>query len=220
MPCGRMKAAGISLPLSDTLACLLPHPIPPALPQLEVVPGVMMPTVGYGTAGLAELTADAVFTAIRIGYRLVDSAQVGVCHLCLRCAHSRPHRQRTARRLVCAIFVKSILPQVGVQTWQPGMGACWYTELSAPAAGWWTALRWCTSDRVVLCRLHGDCSWLQAQCMPLPCFAELVWPPAEARAAVFPPCSTAGVRVVSGGSGGVGLARQVGKPVAAIGCWC
>ena len=43
---------------------------------MEVVPGVLMPTVGYGTAGLVELTADAVFTAIRTGYRLVDSAQV------------------------------------------------------------------------------------------------------------------------------------------------
>lgn len=57
----------------------LPHPTPPLpCPQVEVVPGVTMPTVGYGTAGLAELTADAVFTAIRTGYRLVDSAQVGV----------------------------------------------------------------------------------------------------------------------------------------------
>lgn len=46
--------------------------------QVEVVPGVLMPTVGYGTAGLVELTADAVFTAIRTGYRLVDSAQVGM----------------------------------------------------------------------------------------------------------------------------------------------
>ncbi|PRW20855.1 glyoxal reductase [Chlorella sorokiniana] len=45
------------------------------LQQVEVAPGVLMPTVGYGTAGLVELTADAVFTAIRIGYRLVDSAE-------------------------------------------------------------------------------------------------------------------------------------------------
>lgn len=51
-------------------------------PQLEVAPGVLMPTVGYGTAGLAELTADAVFTAIRTGYRLVDSAQVREQYCC------------------------------------------------------------------------------------------------------------------------------------------
>jgi diketogulonate reductase-like aldo/keto reductase len=44
--------------------------------QAELVPGVLMPTVGYGTAGLGDLTADAVFTAIRVGYRLVDSAGV------------------------------------------------------------------------------------------------------------------------------------------------
>ena len=37
---------------------------------------VTMPLVGYGTAGLGDLTADAVFTAIRTGYRLVDSANV------------------------------------------------------------------------------------------------------------------------------------------------
>ncbi|KAL4856245.1 9',11'-endoperoxide prostaglandin H2 reductase [Chlorella vulgaris] len=40
----------------------------------QLTPGVMMPMVGYGTAGLTDLTADAVFTAIRVGYRLVDSA--------------------------------------------------------------------------------------------------------------------------------------------------
>ncbi|KAL4451545.1 hypothetical protein ABPG75_007207 [Micractinium tetrahymenae] len=42
--------------------------------QVELMPGVMMPMVGYGTAGLTDLTADAVFTAIRVGYRLIDSA--------------------------------------------------------------------------------------------------------------------------------------------------
>lgn len=47
-----------------------------ALAQVELMPGVMMPMVGYGTAGLTDLTADAVFTAIRVGYRLVDSAGV------------------------------------------------------------------------------------------------------------------------------------------------
>lgn len=45
--------------------------------QAQLNPGVMMPMVGYGTAGLTDLTADAVFTAIRVGYRLVDSAGVG-----------------------------------------------------------------------------------------------------------------------------------------------
>ena len=44
--------------------------------QAQLLPNVSMPTVGYGTAGLGELTADAVFTAIRVGYRLVDSASV------------------------------------------------------------------------------------------------------------------------------------------------
>lgn len=50
--------------------------------QVEIAPNVLMPTVGYGTAGLVQLTADAVFTAIRTGYRLVDSAQVGRGRCC------------------------------------------------------------------------------------------------------------------------------------------
>lgn len=36
-----------------------------------------MPTVGYGTAGLGDFTVDGVYAAIRAGYRLIDSAEVG-----------------------------------------------------------------------------------------------------------------------------------------------
>ena len=34
-----------------------------------------MPTVGFGTAGLAGDTAQAVMTALKVGYKLIDTAQ-------------------------------------------------------------------------------------------------------------------------------------------------
>ena len=37
--------------------------------------GVMMPTVGFGTAGLGDQTAAAVKAALLAGYRHLDSAQ-------------------------------------------------------------------------------------------------------------------------------------------------
>ena len=72
----------LSFPSHSLLSCpshSLPEPLPPLCTpalQVELVRGVVMPMVGYGTAGLTDLTADAVFTAIRVGYRLVDSAGV------------------------------------------------------------------------------------------------------------------------------------------------
>ena len=39
--------------------------------------GVMMPTVGFGTAGLGDGTLMAVSNALKAGYRHFDSAQVG-----------------------------------------------------------------------------------------------------------------------------------------------
>ncbi len=39
--------------------------------------GVMMPTIGFGTAGLGERTEAAVAAAVKAGYRHFDSAQVG-----------------------------------------------------------------------------------------------------------------------------------------------
>ncbi|KAL6769178.1 hypothetical protein ACKKBF_B17780 [Auxenochlorella protothecoides x Auxenochlorella symbiontica] len=43
--------------------------------QVEIAPGVWMPTVGFGTAGLGDATAEAVASALANGYRLLDSAQ-------------------------------------------------------------------------------------------------------------------------------------------------
>lgn len=40
--------------------------------------GVLMPAVGYGTAGLGEGTGQAVEMALRAGYTHLDSVQVGV----------------------------------------------------------------------------------------------------------------------------------------------
>lgn len=37
-----------------------------------------MPRIGFGTAGLGESTAETVATALRTGYRLIDSAQVSL----------------------------------------------------------------------------------------------------------------------------------------------
>eukprot|EP00887_Chlorella_sp_A99_P007825 scaffold20.g7825.t1 len=41
----------------------------------QIAPGVWMPTVGFGTAGLGDYTRDVVVAAIRAGYRGVDSAE-------------------------------------------------------------------------------------------------------------------------------------------------
>ncbi|KDD74519.1 aldo/keto reductase, partial [Helicosporidium sp. ATCC 50920] len=48
------------------------HAIPRSLPIAE---GVWMPTIGFGTAALGDRTADAVESALKAGYRLLDSAQ-------------------------------------------------------------------------------------------------------------------------------------------------
>ncbi len=46
--------------------------------QIEISPGVWMPTIGFGTAGLGDSTKQAVTWALQAGYKLIDSAQVGL----------------------------------------------------------------------------------------------------------------------------------------------
>lgn len=45
--------------------------------QVRLNNGVLMPTVGYGCAGLGESAGDTVQWALEAGYRHLDSAQVG-----------------------------------------------------------------------------------------------------------------------------------------------
>lgn len=47
--------------------------------QVEIAPGVMMPTLGFGTAGLQENTVQVVKWALEAGYTLLDTAQVRLC---------------------------------------------------------------------------------------------------------------------------------------------
>ena len=44
--------------------------------QVQLNNGRLMPTVGFGTAGLGDDTSQAVQGALETGYRLFDSAQV------------------------------------------------------------------------------------------------------------------------------------------------
>lgn len=44
--------------------------------QVVLNNGVVMPLVGFGTAGLGQATKEAVMLALASGYRLLDSAQV------------------------------------------------------------------------------------------------------------------------------------------------
>jgi hypothetical protein len=44
--------------------------------QVMLNNGVMMPVIGYGTAGLADGAANSVVAALHAGYRHIDSAQV------------------------------------------------------------------------------------------------------------------------------------------------
>lgn len=41
--------------------------------------GMLMPRIGFGTAGLGELTSQAVHDALLAGYTLFDTAQVTHC---------------------------------------------------------------------------------------------------------------------------------------------
>jgi hypothetical protein len=43
--------------------------------QVQLKPGVIMPVIGLGTAGIGGNTAKVVKDALRIGYRRIDSAQ-------------------------------------------------------------------------------------------------------------------------------------------------
>lgn len=43
---------------------------------MEIAPGVWMPRVGFGTAGMGDYTREAVLTALQTGYRSLDTAQV------------------------------------------------------------------------------------------------------------------------------------------------
>jgi len=40
--------------------------------------GIMMPSIGFGTAGLGEHTGQAVNKALLAGYALFDTAQVSI----------------------------------------------------------------------------------------------------------------------------------------------
>lgn len=54
-----------------------PNLVPPCFPgQVEIAPGVWMPRIGYGTAGMGDYTREAVLTALQTGYRHIDTAQV------------------------------------------------------------------------------------------------------------------------------------------------
>lgn len=44
--------------------------------QVRLSNGIMMPSVGFGTAGLGEHTDQAVKEALLAGYALIDTAQV------------------------------------------------------------------------------------------------------------------------------------------------
>lgn len=44
-------------------------------PTVEVQKGIVMPRVGFGTAALGDQTADIVLTALRAGFRKLDTAQ-------------------------------------------------------------------------------------------------------------------------------------------------
>ena len=44
--------------------------------QVRLSNGIMMPSVGFGTAGLGEHTGQAVKEALLAGYALFDTAQV------------------------------------------------------------------------------------------------------------------------------------------------
>ena len=62
-------------PAACGLCEVLWTPYPVAL--LLVAGDVKVPAIGFGTAGLAEGTEAAVLQALALGYRLIDSAQVG-----------------------------------------------------------------------------------------------------------------------------------------------
>mmetsp|Transcript_20930 Transcript_20930/g.45770 ORF Transcript_20930/g.45770 Transcript_20930/m.45770 type:complete len:687 (+) Transcript_20930:117-2177(+) len=49
--------------------------LPDPLAQVQLSNGVMMPTVGFGTAGLADQTQEVVLSALQAGYTHIDSAQ-------------------------------------------------------------------------------------------------------------------------------------------------
>ena len=50
-----------------------------ALVQVRLNSGFQMPSVGFGTAGLAAQTVPAVQAALAAGYTLLDTAQVYIC---------------------------------------------------------------------------------------------------------------------------------------------
>ena len=50
--------------------------------QVMLNNGIMMPTIGFGTAGLGEGTEAAVAEALKAGYRHLDSAQVWTAPRC------------------------------------------------------------------------------------------------------------------------------------------
>lgn len=52
--------------------------------HVELQPGLVIPSIGFGTAGLGEQTTAAVLAALDAGYRRIDTAQARewqVCHV-------------------------------------------------------------------------------------------------------------------------------------------
>jgi diketogulonate reductase-like aldo/keto reductase len=58
------------------------------LQQVTLNNGVVMPRVGFGTAGLGQETESATTWALAAGYRLLDSAQVRAARGCLGAPHT------------------------------------------------------------------------------------------------------------------------------------
>jgi len=58
-------------------SCCLLHQSRLAL-QVRLSNGIMMPSIGFGTAGLGEHTGQAVNKALLAGYALFDTAQVSI----------------------------------------------------------------------------------------------------------------------------------------------
>lgn len=63
--------------------------------QVQLSNGFLMPTIGFGTAGLGGGTFQAVASALSVGYQLLDTAQVGTFQVPGDC-HCRRLGERTS----------------------------------------------------------------------------------------------------------------------------
>lgn len=67
----------MSLPATNQCMLFTCHAL--ACLQVRLNNGVLMPTVGYGCAGLGDAAQTTVAMALEAGFRHLDSAQVGRC---------------------------------------------------------------------------------------------------------------------------------------------